>query len=417
MEVKAPKGTKDILPGESPKWDRLFDTMDRVFKSYGYGRIETPIFESESLFVRAIGEGTDIVNKEMYAFEDKGGRRMALRPEETAGVVRAYIEHKLYAAQGLFKTYYRGPMFRYERPQGGRQRQFWQVGVEALGSDSTALDAEVIDLAVTCLEEAGLSGLKLSINSVGCKSCRPKYSAALRESLKAQQNELCETCRERTNKNPLRVFDCKNESCRKALFTAPSVVDFLCRECAENYAQVKLHLESLGISYTADPHLVRGLDYYTRTTFEITAPGLGAQDAVAAGGRYDGLVSSYGGPETPGLGFAVGVERVLLALGEEGESGPEGPDAYVVALNEESRRAGLSIAKEARQAGLVIEIDFSGRSLKKQMAAADKAKARFAIIIGEDELLTGSLIVKDMTTGEQRGVDAESLIDVLFGNK
>lgn len=417
MNIKAPKGTKDILPEESPKWDRFFNSVERVFNSYGYARIETPIFEAESLFVRAIGEGTDIVNKEMYAFEDKGGRRMALRPEETAGVVRAYIEHKIYAGQGVFKVFYRGPMFRYERPQGGRQRQFWQVGVEALGSDAPGLDAEVIDLAVTCLQAAGLSDIKLSVNSVGCAVCRPEYSAALKKYLKEKDNELCDTCRERAKKNPLRVFDCKNEDCRKALTGAPLVVDSLCQSCADNYAEVKLYLDKMGVEYRADPHLVRGLDYYTKTTFEITAAGLGAQDAVAAGGRYDGLVGSYGGPETPGLGFAIGVERVLLALGDDGDDGSDGPDAYIVALDEESRRAGLSIAKNARQAGLSVDIDFSGKSLKKQMAAADKAKAKYAIIIGGDEILTGSLTVRDMATGEQKGVDTDSLVDMLSGHK
>jgi histidyl-tRNA synthetase len=417
LEVKAPKGTKDILPKDTPKWDRFFDTMDRVFKSYGYGRIETPVFEAESLFVRAIGESTDIVNKEMYAFEDKGGRRLALRPEETAGVVRAYIEHKLYAGQGIFKVFYRGPMFRYERPQGGRQRQFWQVGVEALGSDSPALDAEVIDLAMTCLEEAGLTGLMLSINSVGCPDCRPAYTVALKNFLNEKQDDLCETCRERAGKNPLRVFDCKNPACRKALAEAPVVVDFLCEGCENNYSQVKLYLEKIAIPYSADPYLVRGLDYYTRIAFEVTAPGLGAQDAVAAGGRYDRLVGVYGGPETPGIGFAVGVERALLALGDDGKSEPEGPEAYIICLDDESCREGLSLAKKVRRAGLSSTVDFSCKSLKKQMAAADKANARYAIIIGGDELLTGSLTLRDMTTGEQRGVDAESIVDVLSGHK
>jgi histidyl-tRNA synthetase len=416
VEIKAPKGTKDILPAETRQWDRFFADVERVFKNYGYGRIETPVFESESLFVRAIGEGTDIVNKEMYAFEDKGGRRMALRPEETAGVVRAFIEHKMYIAQGLVKTYYKGPMFRYERPQGGRQRQFWQVGVEALGSADPAIDAEVIDLAMACLTAAGLSGLSLKVNSVGCPDCRPSYTKALKKYLHDQQAELCATCRERATTNPLRVFDCKNESCRAAIKNAPLVTDYLCPACADNFAKVKGYLDYMKVDYTADPHLVRGLDYYTKTTFEITAPGLGAQDAVAAGGRYDNLVKSYGGPDTPGLGFAVGVERVLLALDGREEPLDESLAAYIIALDEESTRAGLALAKKARQSGLAVEMDYSGRNLKKQMVNADKSGARYAVIIGSDELMTGSLTIRDMASGEQKGVDAESLIDVLSGH-
>ncbi len=416
MEIKAPKGTKDILPAESRKWDRFFAEVERIFRNYGYGRIETPVFESETLFVRAIGEGTDIVNKEMYAFEDKGGRRMALRPEETAGVVRAYIEHKMYTGKGLDKIYYKGQMFRYERPQGGRQRQFWQIGVEALGSSNPALDAEVIDMAVACLNAAGLNELELKVNSVGCPACRPVYTKALKAFLTEHQEELCETCRDRKATNPLRVFDCKNEKCRAAIKNAPVVVDHLCEACADNYTKVKAYLDIMSVDYVTDPHLVRGLDYYTKTTFEITAPGLGAQNAVAAGGRYDNLVKSYGGPDTPGLGFAIGVERVLLALGDETPAADESLDAYIIALDEDSQRAGLVLAKTARASGLAIEMDFSGKNLKKQMANADKSGARYAVIIGSDEVLTGSLTIRDMATGEQKGVDAEAMTDVLSGH-
>ncbi|MFA5867619.1 MAG: histidine--tRNA ligase [Actinomycetota bacterium] len=416
MEIKAPKGTKDILPAESRKWDRFFADVEMVFKNYGYGRIETPVFESEGLFARAIGESTDIVKKEMYVFEDKGGRRLALRPEETAGVVRAFIEHKMYTGNGLEKIYYKGQMFRYERPQGGRQRQFWQIGVEALGSSDPALDAEVIDMAVTCLDATGLGGLELKINSVGCPICRPAYTKALKTFLNENQEELCATCRERTSTNPLRVFDCKNEQCRAAIKNAPLVIDHLCEDCADNFNKVKAYLDTMSVDYTADPHLVRGLDYYTKTTFEITAPGLGAQNAVAAGGRYDNLVKSYGGPDTPGLGFAIGIERALLALGDEAAEADEALDAYIITLDEESKQAGLALAKTARASGLAVEMDFTGKNMKKQMANADKSGARYAVIIGSDELLTGSLTIRDMASGEQRGVDAEAMIDVLSGH-
>jgi histidyl-tRNA synthetase len=416
MEVQAPKGTKDILPVETRRWDRFFAEVEKVLKNYGYGRIETPVFESESLFIRAIGEGTDIVNKEMYSFEDKGGRRLALRPEETAGVVRAYIEHKMYSGSAPLKTYYKGQMFRYERPQGGRQRQFWQVGVEALGSSDPALDAEVIDLAMACLAAAGLTGLKLKVNSVGCPACRPAYTEALKKFLVEQKEELCETCRNRTLTNPLRVFDCKNEKCKTAIKGAPVIVDYLCEDCEGSFTKVKAYLESIALEYAEDPHLVRGLDYYTKTTFEITAPGLGAQDAVAAGGRYDNLVKSYGGPDTAGLGFAIGVERVIIALGEEVESLDDGLDAYVITLDEASKRAGLAMAKKAREAGLALDMDFSGKNLKKQMINANKSGARYAVIIGSDEMLTGSMTIKDMASGEQRGIDEEALIAVLSGD-
>jgi histidyl-tRNA synthetase len=416
MEMKAPKGTKDILPEETRRWDRFFTEVERVFKNYGYGRIETPVFEYESLFVRAIGEGTDIVNKEMYSFEDKGGRRLALRPEETAGVVRAFIEHNMYSGSGLIKTYYKGQMFRYERPQGGRQRQFWQVGVEALGSSDPAVDAEVIDLAMACLSAAGVKDMKLKLNSVGCPACRPAYTEALKKFLVEQREELCETCQDRTSSNPLRVFDCKNEKCRTAIKSAPTIIDYLCEGCEDNFTKVKAYLEFMALEYTADPHLVRGLDYYTKTTFEITAPGLGAQDAVAAGGRYDNLVKSYGGPETPGLGFAIGVERVMITLGEEADTLDDGLDAYVITLDEASKKAGLAMAKKAREAGLSLEMDFTGKNLKKQMINANKSGARYAVIIGSDEMLTGSMTLKDMVSGEQKGVDAEDLVAVLSGD-
>lgn len=414
MDIKAPKGTKDILPFESPAWDRFFDATDSVFKAYGYGRIDTPIFEAESLFVKAIGGATDIVNKEMYTFADKGGRTMSLRPEQTAGVVRAYIEHGLDRGEPLFKAFYRGPMFRYERPQGGRQRQFWQIGAEALGSADPALDAEVIDMAVEALTAAGLGGLKLSVNSVGCGSCRPEYSAKLRAFIETNSEDFCPTCLERAKTNPLRTFDCKNPECRAALKTAPLIIDSLCGECRGHHNSVLKCLDSLSIGYIDDPKLVRGLDYYAKTVFELTSDKLGAQDAVAAGGRYDGLVKKYGGPDVPGIGFAAGVERILLALadGADAESRVS-PDIYVITMGDQARLAGMAAAKILRSEGYSAQLDFSGKPLKKQMSGADRSGAGIAVIIGEDELATGAITVRDMKSGNQTSGGVESLTDMV----
>lgn len=407
-DFKAPKGTKDILPAAAPRWDRFFDAVEAVYRSYGYSRIDTPVFESEALFARGIGDGTDIVNKEMYTFTDKGNRTMALRPEETAGVVRAFLEHNLSGTAPLFKAYYKGPMFRYERPQGGRQRQFWQVGVEAIGSVDPALDAEVIDCALESLGAAGLEDLVLHINSVGCPACRPSYTAALRVYLLAAADRFCDTCLERAEKNPMRVFDCKNPGCAAALAEAPLIMDYLCVDCAGHFAAVLAALRAIGIEYREDPRLVRGLDYYTKTAFEIKSGALGAQDAVAAGGRYDGLIEQLGGPATRGIGFAVGVERALLATAATAPA-PPGPDVYAVTLGPDARQAGLAAAKNLRRAGFAVTVDFSDKALKKQLSYAGKAGARFVLIIGDDELATGVYGVKNMRTGEQAVLSPESL--------
>ncbi len=407
-EFTAPKGTKDILPGDSPRWDRFFAAVEAVYKNYGYGRIDTPIFEKENLFARGIGDGTDIVNKEMYAFVDKGGRKIALRPEETAGVVRAYLEHDLGRSNPLVKVYYKGPMFRYERPQGGRQRQFWQVGVEALGSADPALDAEVIDCALESLGAAGLEDLTLHINSVGCPTCRPGYTKLLRAYVQAAPDKFCQTCLNRAETNPLRVFDCKNSGCAVALREAPLITAYLCTDCADHFASVLTALQFIGVAAEPNPRLVRGLDYYTKTAFEIKSTALGAQDAVAAGGRYDGLVEQLGGPPTPGIGFAVGVERVLLAT-ETIEQPATRPDVYVATLGPKARRAGLAAARLLRRGGFAVAVDFSDKALKKQLNYADKAGAAFVLIVGDEELASGAYVVKNMGSGEQTALDPESL--------
>lgn len=412
--VKAPKGTKDILPDEAEKREAFLEAVRGVYARYGYRRIDTPVFESEQLFARGIGEGTDIVNKEMYSFEDKRGRRLALRPEATAGVVRAYIENNMGVGAPLLKVFYEGPMFRYERPQGGRQRQFWQTGVEAIGVSDPLLDAEVIDLAVACLTAGGLSDLTLRINSVGCPVCRPAYVAELRSYLSEAAGDFCETCRGRAKRNPMRVFDCKNEGCRSAIKKAPVIKDYLCGDCREHFANVLSGLDELSVAYVQDDSLVRGLDYYTRTTFELTSGSLGAQDAVAAGGRYDGLISLFGGPDTPGIGFAVGVERSLMAAEVSGE-GASRLDAVIIAMGEAAKIVGLKMANTLRREGAAVDLDFTAKSLAKRLTAADRTGARYTVLIGEDELMTGSVTVRNMATGEQKSVEAEVVSDILTG--
>ncbi|MFH1736638.1 MAG: histidine--tRNA ligase [Actinomycetota bacterium] len=412
--VKAPKGTKDVLPDEAEKREAFLEAVRGVYARYGYRRIDTPVFESEQLFARGIGEGTDIVNKEMYSFEDKGGRRLALRPEATAGVVRAYIENNMGVGAPLLKVFYEGPMFRYERPQGGRQRQFWQTGVEAIGVADPLLDAEVIDLAVACLTAGGLTDLTLRINSVGCPVCLPAYVAALRSYLCEAAGDFCETCRDRAKRNPMRVFDCKNEGCRRALKKAPVIKDYLCGDCRAHFENVLSGLDELNVAYVQDDSLVRGLDYYTRTTFELTSGSLGAQDAVAAGGRYDGLISLFGGLDTPGIGFAVGVERSLIAAEGYGE-GTSRLDAVIIAMGEAAKMVGLKMANALRREGAAVDLDFTDKSLAKRLTAADRTGARYTVLIGEDELMTGSVTVRNMATGEQQSVEAEVVSEIVTG--
>lgn len=386
-----------------------------MFERYGYRRIETPIFEETALFSRAIGETTDIVQKEMYSFRDRGGREMTLRPEETAPVVRAYIEHKLELAAPLLKVYYWGPMFRYEQPQAGRSRQFGQLGVEAIGSIEPALDAEVIELLMRYLEELGLRDLRLHLNSVGDKACRPAYERELTGFIKENVACFCRECGKRAETNPMRVFDCKNEKCREVLKNAPVITDFLCDTCRNHLEAVKAGLGLLRVEYVDDPGLARGLDYYTRTAFEVKSSRLGAQDAVGAGGRYDYLVEQYGGPATPAIGFAIGLERLLIALDKEGIVLPEaaGLDAYVVTLGEAAGERGLKLLSDLRSKGVKADMDFTGKSLKGQMRSADRVKARFAVILGEEELAAHVATARDMATGEQTRVRWEELAEWL----
>jgi histidyl-tRNA synthetase len=415
LELKAPRGTVDILPEQTGKWDFLLSVAQIVFERYGYRRIETPIFERTELFSRAIGETTDIVQKEMYSFKDRAGRDLTLRPEETAPVVRSYIEHKLYKQSPLLKLYYWGPMFRYERPQAGRYRQFVQLGVEALGSDDPALDAEVIELLIRYLEELKLSDTRLHLNSVGDNVCRPRYVKVLRNYLREQLNEFCSDCKKRAEVNPMRVFDCKNERCQTEIRKAPRVSDYLCDACQEHFMQVQAALKEIDIDFVLDPQLVRGLDYYTRTAFEAKSLRLGAQDAVGAGGRYDFLVEQYGGPPTPAIGFAIGLERVLLALEKEEVEIPfrKGLDFFFATLGDNTRPTAMRLLSMLRRKGFSGDLDYTGRSLKGQMRLADKLGAAYSLIIGQEELSKKTITARNMKTGEQENIKWEKIAEWL----
>ncbi|MBS4023659.1 MAG: histidine--tRNA ligase [Dethiobacter sp.] len=414
--MKAPRGTRDILPGEVEKWQFLEGKIKRICRLFGYGEIRTPIFEHTELFLRGVGETTDIVSKEMYTFMDRGERSLTLRPECTASVCRAYMEHKMYGDLQPVKVYYVGPMFRYDRPQAGRYRQFHQFGVEVFGTEDPTVDAEVIALSLVFFRELGLSEFELHINSVGCPECRSSYRGKLQEVLKERVGELCHDCAGRYEKNPLRILDCKSESCRELTEGVPLMVDNLCRECGVHFEEVKKALDVLGEAYVVNPRLVRGLDYYTKTAFEIISPVLGAQSSIGGGGRYDNLMSEIGGPDTPGIGFAIGLERVLLAMEAAGAKLPVGNlvDVFVATAGVPGEIA-LKLVMELRAAGVAVEKDYMGRSLKAQFKFADKKGARFLVILGEEEIAAGQATVRYMARGEQENVELKNLVRYLSG--
>lgn len=406
MLTNAPRGTKDILPDTVGDWNYVEGEIRELCRRFGYSEIRTPIFEHTELFQRGIGEGTDVVDKEMYTFSDRGERSITLRPENTASAVRAYLQNKLYAQSNLVKLFYIGSMFRYDRPQAGRMREFHQFGVEALGEANPAVDAEVILLAMNLLEGLGLKDLELSINSVGCPKCRSKYRTMLQDFFRDKLEDLCEDCRSRFERSPLRILDCKKDSDKPYMADAPKITDCLCEECADHFAKLKELLTSAGISFTHDPRLVRGLDYYTKTAFEIKYPPLGAQSAVAGGGRYDGLIEEMGGNPTPAVGFATGLERLLLAL-ESQNLLPEknrSVDAYVVALGEAAQAEGFKLLNSLRQQGLSAAMDFAGRSMKAQMKQANKLGAKYSVILGEDEIAEGVVMLRSMEDSSQAKV-------------
>lgn len=413
MRVKSIKGVKDILPGEIEKWQWVESLAHRIFAQYGFKEIRIPIFEYTKLFKRSIGETTDIVEKEMYTFQDRSGDEITLRPEGTASVVRSFIEHKMYGPGSLVKLYYMGPMFRYERPQAGRFRQFYQIGVEAMGSANPAVDAEVMSMLIQFFTALGLQDLELQINSLGCSDCRPQYREVLRGSIKNHLDELCANCNQRYERNPLRVLDCKVERDREIAQTLPRIKDHLCQTCRDDFSTVQTLLKTIGTPYSLNDQLVRGLDYYTRTSFEVVAhQGLGSQNAICGGGRYDSLVEDFEGPPTPCFGFAIGLERLISLLPEDKiQNLGVHPDIFVLTLGEEARQESFKLAHTLRQNGWVVERELEQSTMKSQMRKANKLASRFVLIVGENEIKSGRYILKNMDGGEQVEISKDSLVE------
>lgn len=418
MKYKSIRGTRDILPEEVNKWQYLEKVAREIFQKYGYEEVRTPIFEVTELFQRSIGEDTDIVTKEMYTFLDKKGRNLTLRPEGTAGIIRAVIENNLYRQKRITRLYYLGPMYRYERPQKGRQREFYQIGAELIGPDNPASDIEIVALVWEFFDVLGLKNLVLYLNSVGCPRCRAGYRESLKDYFKNKIKMMCPDCQRRYSLNPMRILDCKEEEDRIYINKSPKISDYLCQDCQEQFEKVKEYLRFLKIDYSLDPYMVRGLDYYTKAAFEIKYEGLGAQDTLAAGGRYDRLVRDLGGPDLPAVGFALGVERVLEVLEREKISLPSGAqtDVYVATLGEEALKESIRLIRELRHENLKVLNDFNPGSLKAQLRQADKWKAKFALIIGQDELSGKKAIVRNMETGRQETVPFSELKGYLLRN-
>ncbi len=415
MKISAIRGTKDILPKDCEVWRFIEEKARQLCEVYGYREIRTPLLEESRLFTRSIGKASDIVRKEMYSFLDRKKRMLCLRPEATASVVRAYLEHGLDKSLSLAKFYYFGPMFRAERPQAGRLRQFHHIGVETIGSRSPYLDAEVISLAVKLLQKIGVKGFTLQINSIGCRPDRRRYKLTLRTALKNKLKLLCSDCHSRYKVNILRIFDCKNETCKRLTRQLPSIVDTLCRECAEHFQKVERTLNSLNISYVLNPYLVRGLDYYTKTCFELVHPRLGAQDALGAGGRYDDLVGDLGGPEKPAVGFALGIERVIGSLTplEFEPSTKSSPCVYIATIGEKAKQMAYKLLQTLRAQGISSETDYQDRSLKGQMRLADKSGFRYVAILGEEELEKEIIILRDMQNKSQKEIKIDELVEGL----
>ena len=413
--IKALRGFNDVLPDEAARWQAIEAASRKVFEFFGYREIRTPIAEETALFTKTVGEETDIVKKEMFSFKDRGERDMTLRPEGTAPIVRAYLEHNLDKTEPFQRLCYIGPMFRAERPQAGRLRQFSQIGVEAIGSSSPSVDAEVIDIMVKLLAAAGVKKYDLKINNLGCIEDKRRLSKSLKDSLsgKTVLKLLCEDCKSRVASNPLRVLDCKSEGCKAVVRENFRKTEFLCADCDKHFKEVLKFLGALGIEYTIDPYIVRGLDYYTRTVFEVTSDSLGAQNAIGAGGRYDNLVKDMGGPDLGACGFAIGIERAILATGPSEKPVNMAAGVFMATIGEAAYAEAFKLADMIRHKGIACGIDHGSRSLKSQMRSADKMGARFAVILGEDEIKKGEATLRDMTTKEQESVKFEELARVI----
>lgn len=418
MLTKAPKGTNDNMPASVYKWHYIENTIREICRLNNYKEIRTPIFEHTELFLRGVGDTTDVVQKEMYTFEDKGGRSITLRPEGTAGAARAFIEHGLASGPQPTKLYYlSAPVFRYEKPQAGRLRQHHQFGVEVFGAKDASVDAEVIALAHGLITRLGIGNLTLNINSIGCPKCRPAYNAELVKYFEEREAELCPTCRERLHKNPLRILDCKEDKCKAIAKDAPLIINHLCDDCAEHFELLKKYLTALGLAYKVNPYIVRGLDYYTKTVFEIISDTIGAQGTVCGGGRYDGLIKQIGGPDMCGVGFGMGIERLLMAAENAGTVIPEEPalDVFICTIGDAARSYAIALCNKLRGAGVSADMDHCARSMKAQFKYADKIGAARVLSIGESELETGTAKLRDMFNGQEISVDLENIIETLKG--
>ncbi|WP_432401222.1 histidine--tRNA ligase [Wukongibacter sp. M2B1] len=413
MLTKAPRGTKDVLPSKVYKWAYVEKMFSEICEKFGYKEIRTPVFEHTELFKRSVGETTDIVQKEMYTFSDNGGRDITLKPEGTAPVVRAFVENKIYADAQPTKLFYITPCFRYERPQAGRLRAFHQFGVEVFGAKNPSVDAEVISVAMTFFKKLGLENLELKINSIGCPKCRQKYSEALREFLKQKLDKLCNTCSDRYERNPMRIIDCKKEECQEEIKDAPLILDYICDECREHFNKLQKYLDLMELEYEIDPRIVRGLDYYNRTAFEIISREIGSQATVCGGGRYDGLVEEVGGPETPGVGFGLGIERLLLTLENNNINIPEpkGIDVFIVTMGDRAYERAIEISQKLRMNMVAVDIDHMGRSTKAQFKFSNKLNSLYTIVIGDNELDNNVVSLKNMETGNQDEIALDSIVD------
>jgi histidyl-tRNA synthetase len=414
LQYKAVKGFKDILPSEVGTWNMIESEAKRVFGLFGFNQIRIPMVENAELFARGIGQDTDIVSKEMYTLKDRKGNFLAMRPEATASVMRAYLEHKLYHVYPVQKLFTIGPMFRYERPQKGRRRQFHQINVEIIGDPGPRSDSELIFMIMYLFSSLGFNELILNVNSLGCQKCRQPFRAELKRYLSRHFSDLCPDCQTRMETNPLRVFDCKVETCNQILQEAPSMLDFLCRDCDNHFNSVLSYLTQLQVGFVVNSHLMRGLDYYTRTTFEVQTKEWGGQNAVAGGGRYDNLMKEFGGPDNPAIGFAIGVERVVELLGENPSQGEQGPDLFLAPLGKEAEDKAFIWLQELRKVGLKCEMDYQSLGLKTQMRHADRLNAQKVLIVGDNELIKGEGILRDMVSKDQIEVPLDNLVDELI---
>ena len=414
--TKAIKGTKDVLPSEVYKNQYIEATCLTVAENFGYKEMRTPVFEHTELFQRGVGDTTDVVQKEMYTFDDKGGRSITLRPEGTAGAARSFLENGLSNEALPQKICYLTSCYRYEKPQAGRLREFHQFGIECFGATSPLADAEMIALAKQIFDELGVKDLHLELNSIGCQTCRAEYHKALKEYFASRVDELCDTCRDRLDRNPMRILDCKSPVCSEIAKDAPVVLDYLCDECKEHFEKTKSYLDAMNIEYILNPQIVRGLDYYTKTVFEFVADSIGAQGTVCGGGRYDGLIEELGGQHTPSLGFAMGLERLQLVMEAQGCEFPEPsrPDLFIVAMGDKATLKAVEIAKDMRDEGYSVVYDLNGRSLRAQMKYADKINAKYNVVIGDNEVDTKSAVLKDMATGEQSDISLETFVSGFY---